>query len=476
MPKIIGRKAEIQILDGLCQSQSAEFLAVYGRRRIGKTYLISNYFKNKGLYFELTGTKTATLSEQLKNFYQEFQRLFLNESSAQPKSWADAFFQLKLAIEKINNKQKIILFFDELPWLAAPKSRFLPALEYIWNRHFSRMNNLILIVCGSAASWMLHKIVNNKEGLYARLSVSLPLYPFDLKTIKEYLRLKHVLLNDRQITELYMCLGGVPKYFSYIKPGYSSVQSINELFFTPHGQLFLEFPKLFSSLFNNSKKHLKIVKILGEKRYGIYQKELLMAANLPQSGNTSTILEELEACGFIGILPMFGKLTHERKIRLIDEYSYFYLHWINPRRSSILNGQDQHYWESIFSSSKWNSWAGFSFESLCFKHIKQIKKKLGISGVCTNQSHWENEYAQIDLIIDRADHCINLIEIKFTQQEFVINKDYADKLRIKREAFRDETKTKKSLFITMLTPYGVKQNSYYQEMVQNQILLKDLIN
>jgi AAA+ ATPase superfamily predicted ATPase len=474
MPIIIGREPEIKLLDTIYHSNSAEFLAVYGRRRIGKTFLISHYFKAKGIYLEITGSKQASLTEQLKNYQREFQALFPELATKPPQAWSDAFYQLKEAIDTIDSKQKIIIFLDELPWLASPKSGFLPALEYIWNRHFSRFNNLILIVCGSAASWMLNKIVNNKEGLYGRLSASLPLYPYKLKTIEAYLSSRHVHLNQRQIVELTMSLGGVPKYLSYVRPGQSCAQTVNELFFTQHGQLFLEFPKLFSSLFDNSQKHYDIVKALSQKRYGIYQKELLKASQLPQSGTSSKILDELEASGFIGSMPMFGKSHQNRKWRLIDEYCYFYLNWVEERRSNILNGSDQHYWESIFNSPAWTSWAGFSFETICLKHIDQIKKKLGISGINTTESHWANENAQIDLIIDRSDNCINIIEIKFSNDEYSITKDYAEKLRKKKEAFREETKTKKAIFITMLTPYGTKKNAFYQEIVQNEIILEDL--
>lgn len=474
MPVIIGREPEIQLLDSICRSDTAEFLAVYGRRRIGKTFLISHYFKDKGIFFEVTGSKQASLSEQLKNFYREFQALFTDITVKQPKTWSEAFYQLKEAIDAIDSKQKVIIFLDELPWLASPKSGFLPALEYIWNRHFSRINNLLLIVCGSAASWMLNKIVNNKEGLYGRLSLSLPLYPYNLKTVAEYLASRQVNINHRQIAELYMCLGGVPKYLSYVQAGQSSAQTVNELFFKPQGQLFLEFPKLFSSLFDESQKHFDVVKALSRKRYGMYQKDLLATVGLPQSGNSSKILDELEASGFIASIPMFGRTVQDRKLRLIDEYSYFYLNWVDDRRSNILNGSDQHYWESVSNSAQWNAWAGFAFETLCLKHTEQIKARLGISGINTSQSHWANENAQIDLIIDRADDCINIVEIKFSQSEFAITKDYAEKIRKKKEEFQKATQTKKAIFITMLTPYGVKKNAHYLDVVQNEIVLADL--
>lgn len=474
MSKIIGREPEIRLLDSVYQSAMAEFVAVYGRRRVGKTFLISNYFREKGIYFELVGSKKATLSEQLKNFHREFQGLFPDRADVAPKDWGEAFYRLKQSLEDVKTDQKVIIFLDELPWLASPKSGFLSALEHVWNRYFSRMNNLILVVCGSAASWMLNKVINNKEGLFGRLTKIIPLYPYKLDITAQYLNSMDVLLNHRQIVDIYMCVGGIPKYLSYIKAGQSAVQFINEVFFSSHGQLFLEFPKLYASLFNNSHKHYTIVKALSQKRYGMYQKELLEAVKLPQSGTNSKVLEELESSGFIASIPMFGKTVHDRKFRLIDEYSYFYLNWVEDRRAYILAGSDKNYWEKMFNTASWKAWSGFAFETICFKHIAQIKRRLGISGINSTESHWENEKAQIDLVIDRADDCVNLIEIKFSNSEFSISKDYAEKLRRKRNEFIEATETNKAVFITLITPYGAKKNVYYNELIQSEIILKDL--
>lgn len=475
MDKIIGREPEINILDCIYHSPNASMIAIYGRRRIGKTYLINHYFQEKGVYLEITGSKDANLEIQLRNFYQEFINVFpYRNTKSAPKDWSEAFFQLKSSIAELDNQRKVIVFLDELPWLASPRSGFLPALEYSWNRHLSRMPNVIVILCGSAASWMIENIINNKAGLYGRLNAQIPIYPFDLSVTEKYLKQQNVQLTRKQIVELYMAIGGVGKYLSLVEPAKSVPQIISQLFFSAQGPLFLEFHRLYQSLFDSAEKHLSIVRILSKKRYGLLQRPLLEKANLPQSGTSSMVLRELEESGFISSLPMFGKEKKERKFKLIDEFSYFYLNWVEPIHSDILRGSNTNYWEKMYHSHGWLSWAGFAFETICLKNISKIKKALGIASVNTVESHWENSEAEIDLLIDRADDVIHLCEIKFSNTEFIITKNYAEILLKKKEAFREHSKTKKAIFITLITPYGVKENIYSRDIVQNEVLLNDL--
>ncbi|OGT50249.1 MAG: hypothetical protein A3F17_04480 [Gammaproteobacteria bacterium RIFCSPHIGHO2_12_FULL_41_15] len=484
LPYVVDRNTEIVIFEQLLQSKKAEFVAVYGRRRIGKTYLINHCFQNRGLYFEVTGSKKASLQQQLFHFHSEFTALFSDAHYlACPTDWSEAFNRLKDQIEQIEQiqpTQKIIIFLDELPWLATARSEFLPALEYYWNRHFSRMPNLILIVCGSAASWMLNKIVNNKEGLYGRLSYSLPMQPFLLATTEKFLISQNILLPRKQVVEIFMVTGGVAKYLTYFERGKSIAQSISALFFMPHGQLFLEFQRLFQSLFDSSEKHIALIRALSKKRYGLKQADLIALAGLTQNGKVTEVLSELEASGFILITHEFGKQKRERKIRLIDEYTYFYLIWVEPNSSSIINNTNIDYWQQQQHSSAWQAWVGYAFENICLKHIKSIKRALGIAGVNTTESHWSHQSeaggAEIDLVIERADNVIHLCEIKFSDSEYTITKNYAEKLQHKIDLFRQVTRTRKALCLTMITPYGVKMNPYYTQVVTQQLTLEDLFD
>ena len=482
---ILGREKEKAILSKLLKSKRAEFLAIYGRRRIGKTYLIHEFFKDKGVYLEVTGSNKATKKEQLKNFHREYQALFPEEiPSAPPEEWSDLFNLLLLAIQKIDPEIRFILFIDELPWIASPKSGFLAALDYFWNRHLSRLPNVLLIVCGSAAHWIIKKVVNDKGGLHGRLSAQIPLQAFNLEESEKFMQEQGIRLKRKQVVELYMGMGGVAKYMLHLPLGKSSTQIINDLCFSSQGPLFSEFPKLYESLFDASEKHIAIVRALAKRRHGINQKELLKEVGISQGGGASDILDELEASGFIMSMPAYGKQTKERAYRLIDEYSLFYLTWIEGIKGNILRSFDQEYWNKMWGTPAWYAWAGYAFESICLKHSGQIKKALGIAGVTTVESHWQyvppksskDTGAEIDLIIDRADNCIHLCEMKFCDSEFIIDKAYAKKLEQKKEIFQKITGTHKTLFLTLITPYGVKENEHYIGLIDQQLTIDSLFS
>ena len=482
MNKILGRQREVKILESIYQSQHPEFLAIYGRRRVGKTFLISEFFKNKGIYFELTGIKDASMNVQLNNFTAEYSDLFFKGiKQAVPSDWFDALTQLRYQIEKIESRDKIILFLDELPWLASPKSNFLQALDHFWNRYMSRDNRIILVICGSAASWMIKHVIYNKGGLHGRLTREIKLIPFDLSEVERYCQAKDIHLDRKQILEIYMVMGGVAKYLTYIERGKSSAQIINDSCFSGSGGLYKEFNKLYASLFNNHEQHVKIIKALAKNRSGLTKNELLKKTGMTSGGTTSKIFNELEESSFIVYMKSFNKGKNNGRYRLIDEYSLFYLTWIKDIQNLSIRGVEKDFWIKKFNSRAWTSWSAYAFESICLKHIEQIKQALGISGVSTRESCWfiqgqsDSELgAQIDLVIDRDDNCINLCEIKFHNSKFRANKKFvADQFR-KKELFRSFTKTRKTLFLTLITTYGAEENQYYHQIVDNQLTMNDL--
>ena len=479
MEPFFGREKEKELLQNIYDSDRAELVAIYGRRRVGKTYLVREFFKNKGIYFEVTGNKGASLKEQLRNFVYEFNSLFTEwKIEVIPKDWGEAFHLLKEVLIKLAPDQRVVFFIDELPWIASPKSGFLRALGYLWNRHLSGMPNIKVILCGSAAAWMIRNVIQDKGGLHNRLSASIRLEPFSLSEVEDLLRAKGVRFDRKQLITLYMAVGGIPKYLDFIKPGKSVAQLINDLFFHPQGFLFQEFPKLYSSLFDHSERHTKIISALAAKKSGLLQSELFEIAGLKLGGTTTTILMELEECGFISGIPEYGKKRREKKWRLIDEYSLFYLQWVQEMRDTILRGGDADYWLKLQNSSKFLSWAGYAFENICLKHVDKIKKALGIGSVSTTETQWasrgNNIGAQIDLVIDRADHCINLCEIKFSNDEYLFAKQDQEDLERKKLVFQQETQSRKTLFTTMICPYGVKVNEYYLGTVQSQLTMDAL--
>jgi hypothetical protein len=482
MSSIIGRENEKKVLEELYTSSESEFLAVYGRRRIGKTYLIRQFFKRKGFFFEITGSALATPKEQIARFQREYGALFQPEGEVLSfKDWSEALHQLQLSLRQLTDNQKVTLFFDELPWLCKG-SDFLSALEYCWNRHLSDMPNVLLIVCGSAAHWMLHNIVNNRGGLYGRLTAQMNLAPFSLSETETYLHAMDVKLPRKQICELYMTTGGVAKYLSYVKSGFSVSQTVNQLCFRPQSPLLPEFHRLYHSLFSKATAHVAIVNSLGTKRRGLKRLELLAATGLPNNGRTTTILEELELSGFVMQMPQYLHGKKEFKYYLIDEYSFFYLAWIDGMKSQILSGTDPDHWMKLAPSPSWNSWSGYAFEAICLKHIHKIREALQIGGVSCTVSHWKmtadsdlgERGVEIDLVIDRADNCINLCEMKFSCQEFSVSPAYAEELERKKRLFREKTKSKKALFTTLITSHGLSASSYATGAVDQSLTIEDL--
>ena len=432
----------------------------------------------------MTGSANSNKKTQLNKFSRELVHMFPDLAKFDDfKDWDEALYALKEAIVKVDVTKKVIIFFDELPWLASNRSGFLQALEYIWNQYLSHLNNVILIVCGSAANWIIKKIINNKGGLYGRLSEVIKLNAFSLGEAEKYLQSQNVKLSRKQIVELYMSIGGIAKYLTYVQQGESTAQIINRLCFMPQGQLVNEFNNLYQSLFENSQSHMQIVRELAKKKSGVYQKDLVDALKVSSGGQLTGILDELEVSGFITTCPEFGKKTKDKKIWLVDEYSYFYLSWMDSIKSSIVLGNDRDHWLKMSSDPRWKTWAGYAFESICFKHIIQIKRKLGIAAVLTSESQWSykpknksEKGTQIDLIIDRKDDCINLCEIKFYHSEFTIDSNYANELQRKIDVFREKTKTNKTIFLTLITPYGLKQNRYSAELVQQELTLEDFFD
>lgn len=479
---ISGRKDELKVLERVLKSSEPEFIAIYGRRRIGKTYLVREFFGDR-ICFEITGIYNVSLKAQLKNFSQSLNRVsgaFV--PGEHPASWVDAFSKLEQLLQSSHLRdasEKKVVFLDELPWLNTPRSGFLAALEHFWNSYGSRQRNLVLVVCGSAASWMLQNIVRSKGGLHNRLTRQIRLLPFTLGETEEILVKRGIRLTRYQIAELYMVTGGVPFYLSQLEPGLSAAQMIDQVCFSSTGILRTEYEKLYRSLFDQSELHMKIVSLLATKRSGLTRNEIVQGAKTTSGGGLSRLLEELEESGFIDSRIPFGKKVHDALFRLADEFTFFHFTWIKPLGKKIL---DKGYWMSRQSGPVRRAWSGFAFESLCIKHVWKIKSALGIPMVETTDAPWRFQGgksgslpgAQIDLLIDRRDATINICEMKFSQSEFSIDAAYAKVLRRKVDVFRRATETRKNVFLTMVTTYGVTDNAYRKELVESVVMLDDL--
>lgn len=480
--EIIGRTKEKSILNQVLASKQAEFVTIYGRRRVGKTFLIRNCVAKKGVYFECSGLKDGNMAQQLANFTQKFSETFYASLTLQPKkNWREAFELLTLEIKKIPKKKKVIIFLDELPWLATPRSKLIQNLDYFWNTEWSQLSNCKLIVCGSAASWILNNLINAKGGLYNRVTKTILLEPFTLEETKKFLESKKIKLHEKQIVDLYIVMGGIPFYLNQIQQKQSMSENINAICFEKDGLLYTEFPRLFKSLFDSPEHHVQILKEIAKSRYGISFSALVNDLKSKAGGRFSERLNELEACGFIKKYFPHGREKRDCFYRIVDEYTLFYLKWIKPIVDGERVPKGINYFQKLSQSPSFLSWAGFTFEGIVYKHAYKIIQVLGLEKVACFISQWryfpaskDEDGAQIDLLIERDDNAITICEIKYSKQSFVIDKAYAKILVKKMEVFEKQLKQRKQLFLAMITANGLKQNAWSDELITKTVEIKDL--
>ncbi|MCY7293696.1 MAG: ATP-binding protein [Ferruginibacter sp.] len=465
--EIIGRDDQKAELDNMLLSNKSEFVAVYGRRRVGKTFLIREYLFNNTV-FHLTGIANVNTTTQLSNFHKTFLKYHSSKvPQSEPKDWFDAFEILVELVNKSKIKRKVI-FIDELPWLDTPKSNFVAALEHFWNSWAGARKDIVLVVCGSAASWMINKLINNRGGLHNRVTSHIKLEPFSLKECEAFFKYKNIIFSRYQIVEIYMCFGGIPYYLDLINKGKSTAQIINDICFAPNGKLKNEFINLYASLFKNKDNYIKIVETLAAKNIGLSREDIIKYSKLSNGGGTTRILNELEESGFIRRYSGFGKASRNSLYQLSDFFSMFYLKFMKKASHT-----DTRFWINNADSTAYRTWAGFAFEKVCIYHAEQIKAALGIGAVQTQTYAWQTKGAQIDLVMDRRDGIINLFEIKFSINTFLIDKKYDAILRNKTGMFKQVTNTKKAVHLVMITTFGVVSNTYSNGL-QNNITLNEL--
>lgn len=466
MDKLIGRENEIRLLRQAMNSGKPELIAVYGRRRVGKTFLIRQFF-NREIVFDISGIPDGSYRQQLRNFY-----LKLCEKNArfkkrdEPEDWLQAFTMLSEYIRGLRDKRRKVLFIDEFPWVYTPRSKFISMFAHFWNDFCSRRKDLVVVICGSSASFMINKVIRDRRGLHNRISYPIRLMPFSLHETEQYLKSRRVNLTRYDYLQLYMAIGGIPHYLEKILPGESVAIAIDRLCFKPDALLKDEFNAVFESLFENSSNHQRVVETLASASGGLNRDELVRQSGLSTGGGFTRIIRELIESGFVTEYRAFNTSRKYSVFRLSDEYSLFFLRYIHGNTDST--------WTSLFNSRSYISWGGIAFESICLKHTNQIKKALGISGISSNSSTWRNKHAQIDLVIDRSDNCINLCEIKFYSSEFVINKSYRESLTTKKQEFVQALQARKNVFVTFISSFGVRENTHYQYIVDNQLTMDSL--
>ena len=481
---LIGRQKEICTLKNCLESDKSEFVAIYGRRRVGKTFLVKEFFEAKFAFYT-TGILNGDRDTQLRAWNNEISRFFgMNFPAA--KNWIEAFDNLNLLIERqcaanqpadkhFAEKQcraKNVVFIDEVPWIATMHSDFLAGLDYFWNRWASSRKDVLLIICGSAASWIIDKIINDKGGLHNRLTRQIFLEPFTLNECEQFFKSRHIPMTRYQMAEAYMIFGGIPYYLSLMEPQYSLYQNVDKLYFAQDAELRNEFENLYRSLYRNADHYIRIIETLAMKGIGLTRTEIVSGAEITDGGTLTKVLRDLSISGFIREYKAYGQKKRDSLYQLIDPFSLFDIRFREMRAE-----HSNDYWLRFSTTPAYYAWSGFSYEKLCLLHLPQIRKKLGIAGVLTSAFSWRGEYdgigAQVDLIIDRNDNIINLCEIKFSSGQYQIDKKYYESMRNRKSAFANSTRTGKYVQTTMITTFGLKQNSYSAEIV-SEVVLDDL--
>lgn len=478
MSNIVGRKVEIEELTRLYRSNQSEFLALYGRRRVGKTFLIKEMFQG-GFAFSHTGLSPydeecrMTINEQLLHFYHSLTTQGLPESKC-PQTWLEAFYMLEELLKIKDDGKRQVVFIDELPWMDMPGSGLISAVEAFWNGWASGRSNILLIVCGSATSWILKNLVSAKGGLYGRLTCEMKLSPFTLAETEEYFQSRDIILSRADIAQAYMAFGGIPYYLSYFVKGKSLAQNIDMLMFAPNARLGSEFKRLFGSLFRTPAPYEAVVRSLMKRRCGLTRGEISEDVGVSSGKRLSDILSVLEASDFITHYKPFDAGRCETLYRLVDPFCRFFLYF--KERKNIT---DAHYWQNELQQGSQKAWVGIAFEELCMGHIQQIKQKLGIEGVTSEESAYtlrgdvNHDGMQCDLLIARRDRVVNLCEMKFVDSEYAIDKRYDLVLRNRINMLRERLKKNQIVHLTFVTTYGVKYNAY-SGIVQSEVTLDDL--
>ena len=470
--KIIGRNREKDVLSNCLLSKRPEFVVVYGRRRVGKTFLIKEYFIGQ-FSFYATGLSDEKTKGQLKAFHASLQLYGCEETKA-PKDWFEAFIRLRALLEKeevyrdpISNRR--VVFLDELPWMDTARSDFKSALEYFWNSWASSQEDLLLIVCGSATSWIIKHMLKERKGFHNRVTRRIRLLPFTLKECEALLENNDIVMTKQQMIECYMVFGGIPYYLNLMDPRLSLAQNIDELIFKPYGDLKDEYTELFYSLFKKPGKHMSIIKALSESKNGRTRKELSEAGAIGGGSVLTENLQELEQCGFIKRYTNYTKPSNEAYFQLVDPFVLFSLRFLGPRKRNS--------WMEYIHSPSYNAWRGNAFEICCVNHISEIKATLGIAGVETKEYAWRSETsdpgAQIDLLIDRKDGVIDLCEMKYTDCAFEMDKTEYGKLMNRLSTFQEETHPKKAIHMTLISANGITKGKY-ASVFQNIISAEQL--
>ena len=466
---MIGREDEIRELRRRFASEESEFVAVYGRRRVGKTFLVNEVF-NGNFAFHHAGMEKADKRTQLESFREALRRQGLVKCKVLH-TWVQAFSALSDLLDSKGAGKKVV-FLDELPWFDTPRSEFLPAFEQFWNAWACLRKDILLVICGSATSWIIKKVLRNRGGLHNRVTRQLPIRPFTLVECAAYADYKRLGFDRQQILECYMAFGGVAYYWSLLEEGKSAAQNFDSLFFGESAEMRMEFENVFRSLFKNPTHHFAIINLFGERKTGMTREEVVEGLGEVSNGDVSDCLDEVADCGFLRRYSAFGTAKKGAVYQLIDNFTLFHFRFLKNRV-----GNDARFWSHSLNQPRTNTWRGLAFERVCMQHVGQIKEALGIAGILADVYAWRAPVkaggAQIDMVIDRGDRMINVCEMKYTSEDYSFSANEKEKFLRRIEQFRSATNTRKGILPTLVTTFGLTRNAN-GAMIANVVTLDDL--
>lgn len=467
MDKIIGREQEYEKITTYLNSRRAEFVAIYGRRRVGKTFLVRSYFKDK-FDFYTTGVIDGTREEELAVFYNSL--CDYGYTGSQPKNWIETFYALYTLLKTKKRRKRCVVFIDELPCFDTQHSGFVRAFGHFWNNYASRLGNIFLVVCGSATSWIVRNIIDNRGGLHNRITHEMHIHSFNLHDTELFFKAHKAKWTQLAITQMYMALGGVPYYLEMIDFGRSVAENIDALFFAPDAELRREYGRLFKSLYRHPDQYMEIIALLSENKSGLTRKEISERLKLNSGSHLSNMLDDLVNCDFLRRYSN-GTKRNSCIYQVVDFYTLFYHQFCKQKTS------DKMLWQHSINTPKQNTWYGLAFERICLCHVWQILYALHLDTVRTECFSWRSstspDKVQIDLVIDRIGGQTCICEIKYSQSEYNLTSAEETKIRNRIATYSGEMKPKDGVIGILITTFGLA-NKQATDTIQHIVTLNKL--
>ncbi|MFH1654342.1 MAG: ATP-binding protein [Pseudomonadota bacterium] len=486
-PSFVGRRDEIRRLDEIVERKRASFIVVYGRRRVGKTELIEQYFCNDTV-LKFEGIEID--KEDVRN-YDERQKFQIDQSlkrlakyldnpligKVQCRTWGD-FFDI---LSEVATKQNVVIYFEEIQWLANYESHFFSELKPFWDDRWRHNEKLKLVICGSSTSFIVGQLLSNKA-IYSRSQEEFHLREFNLMEIRDYLGNK----GHKETMLAQLTVGGIPEYLGRLKEKGTVLSNLCKNSFRPDAFFSLEKDKIFISSLSRNHNYQKIVEYLGRCKFATaLEITKAIKGDSAGGGSVTRLLEDLSRCGFIKRYTPIHKDDQSKLIRysISDEYLQFYFRFIKPKLTKI---QNKSYVENTLQGINKRSFEtvmGFNFERWCQKNASLFAKILGFSGVeyesgsfFDAKTQMQEKGFQIDLMYIIKGSKIIICEIKF--YDGLVDNRVCEEVKRKIELFQLSMQRYKNYTYeaVLITTEGVRDSATIQATFDHIITFEDIFD